>query len=145
MFLILLQRILRLSIDNANHHLWIRVENQLYVAKIEEATNTLYLLEWDNNSNLSTYWTQQKPVIYEGKAWITTDKALIQLTIINQKVHIKRRYQLEDLLRQKTEISSLYTSEGYLYLRSSQGCFRLPFSDNDLNTSDLSRFSPNKP
>lgn len=77
------QRILRLSIDNANHHLWIRVENQLYVAKIEEATNTLYLLEWDNNSNLSTYWTQQKPVIYEGKAWITTDKALIQLAIIN--------------------------------------------------------------
>lgn len=132
------QRILRLSIDNANHHLWIRVENQLYVAKIEEATNTLYLLEWDNNSNLSTYWTQQKPVIYEGKAWITTDKALIQLAIINQKVHIKRRYQLEDLLRQKTEISSLYASEGYLYLRSSQGCFRLPFSDNDLNTSDLS-------
>lgn len=121
------QRILRLSIDNANHHLWIRVENQLYVAKIEEATNTLYLLEWDNNSNLSTYWTQQKPVIYEGKAWITTDKALIQLAIINQKVHIKRRYQLEDLLRQKTEISSLYASEGYLYLRSSQGCFRLPF------------------
>ena len=95
------QRILRLSIDNANHHLWIRVENQLYVAKIEEATNTLYLLEWDNNSNLSTYWTQQKPVIYEGKAWITTDKALIQLAIINQKVHIKRRYQLEDLLKQK--------------------------------------------
>lgn len=53
-------------------------------------------------------------------------------------MHIKRRYQLEDLLRQKTEISSLYASEGYLYLRSSQGCFRLPFSDNDLNTSDLS-------
>ncbi len=86
MFLILLQKVirlfstnvfLRLSIDNANHHLWIRVENQLYVAKIEEATNTLYLLEWDNNSNLSTYWTQQKPVIYEGKAWITTDKKLL--------------------------------------------------------------------
>lgn len=148
---ILHQRILQLSLDNVNQRLWIRIGNRLCVVEIDETTNTLYLLEWNNNHNFLTYWTYQKPIIYQGDAWLTTNEQLIQFTITDQKIHIKRSYQLEELLKQnKATVGRLYASGNHLYLRSSQGCFRFSFSGKELDTStyayiDFHQTNPNIP
>lgn len=53
---ILKERITQLSVDNANHRLWIRTDSKLCIVRIEESTNTLYILDWQNDYDREISW-----------------------------------------------------------------------------------------
>ncbi|MFR8655611.1 MAG: response regulator [Bacteroides caccae] len=127
---ILKERINQLSIDNINHRLWLHTGNKLCIARIEESTNTIYILDWENDYDRDLSWGEfTKPSIHNGYIWNITGDYLVQLEINNNKIKIRESHRIQDLIEQKININAIFTTEQYLYLRSPQGCFRFAFTD----------------
>lgn len=119
---LLKERIHQLAIDNIHQRLWIRTENRLCIAKIEE-NNTLRILNWENDNDRNISWSHSKPAIYQGYAWTLTNNYLVQMEL-NDKIKVKNSYDLSDIL-QYSGFCALFITNDFLYLRFSQGCCKI--------------------
>lgn len=135
---VLKERILYLTIDTTHNLLWVRTQNRLCVARIEESTNTLYILDWENDYDREILWSSLKPIAYQGSAWMLAGEYLVQLGIDDNKVKILANYNLHDATGAKTYFKWIFGNDEFLYLRSSQGCYRIPFTNSHLNVDEIS-------
>ena len=129
------QRISQLIIDSTNQRLWVRTEKTLFAVQIEETTNTLRTIEWENDYNKQQGWSHKNIVIHQGDVWITMGEEIAQLTVEDAKIRLKNKYALKEIA---TPITTLCATNDFLYLRSHQGCFRFAFSDKELDISSFS-------
>lgn len=135
---ILKERIKQLSVDNVNHRLWIHTDSKLCIVRIEESTNTLYILDWQNDYDREISWHQIKPIIHRSYTWTLTDHYLVQLEVDNNKIKIRKSYDIHDLVSPDTHINAISASDKFLYLRSSQECIRISFTaTNELDTENI--------
>lgn len=135
---VLNEHILHLSLDNACNRLWILTRNRLYAARIEESTNTLYILDWENNYDREISWNYSKPIMQQGGVWVLADDYLVQLRVDNNKIKITGNYNLRDVIGPQIVINSLFATDQYLYLRSSDSCFRLSLTKGKLDMNSIS-------
>lgn len=124
------QRIVCLYLDNKSNYLWVKAGRKFYAARIEEATNTIYLADWENEIERDSLSLYPSPILFKGYAWVITNSALTQLEIKNNKIRIREKYSLNSILKPNTSITSLAAHTDNLYLRSTIGCYRIPFANN---------------
>lgn len=134
---ILHERILQLSIDNANQRLWILTQSKLCIARIEESTNTLHILDWVNEDDPSILWIYSKPVLRHGQGWVIADDKLFQISSNNGKMETIRSYKLADIIGYHVTSRFLFATDDCLYIRSSQGCYKIPFTVDGLDTRQV--------
>lgn len=119
--------ILRLYLDNKNNHLWVKTRRKFYAARIEETTKTIFLIDWVNDIERESLWFSPTPVLFKGCVWAITNSALIQLEVKDNKIRTQAKHPLAEILEPGISIRSLATHANNLYLRSSTGCYRVPF------------------
>lgn len=130
------ERILSLSVDNMNDRLWIRTLYYFYVARLEESTNTLHILEWINDDERKRPWSHSEPVLRENYTWMLADNQLIQLGVTDEKVGIVKNYDLHAITG--VHADNLYVTDSHLYFRSSKGIYKVPFVKEALDFTHLS-------
>lgn len=111
---LLKERIHQLATDNIHQRLWIRTENRLCIAKIEE-NNTLRILNWENDNDRNISWSYSKPAIHQGHVWTLTNNYLVQMEI-NDKIKIKNSYDLSDILQESRFSALLSLMTSYIYV-----------------------------
>ena len=122
---LLKERIHQLATDNIHQRLWIRTENRLCIAKIEE-NNTLRILNWENDNDRNISWSYSKPAIHQGHVWTLTNNYLVQMEI-NDKIKIKNSYDLSDILQEsRFHLSALAITISKALVKSSTGTSCLP-------------------
>ncbi len=141
---ILNENILQMAIDNVNNRLWIRTLRRFCVAQIDESTRTLFLLDWESDDGREIAWRHSKPQIHCGDAWVSGGNFFARLEVSGHKVRIGKKYNADEVFGEKTSINNLFVSDGFLYLRSPQGCYRIPFVNNELNVQAFSYQEFNK-
>lgn len=139
---ILQESILQLSIDNANHRLWIRTDSKLCIVHIDQSTNTLHILDWQNDYDREISWNINKPVVHQGSTWNLTGQYLVHLEVSNNKVKIRKSYNLHEIIEKNTYINAISATDKYLYLRSSHECIRFAFTDtNEIDLQSINRIN----
>lgn len=135
---ILNEAISYISIDNVRKLLWIRTKSKLCIVRVEESTDTLYILDWENDYDREMSWGLLKPVICREGAWMLAADYLVQLGIEDDKVKVKLDYNLSDMTGSKTYVNWIFGDEKHLYFRSSKGVYRAPFAKKGLDMERLS-------
>lgn len=142
---ILQERIMQLSIDNVNHRLWVRTDSKLCIVHIEESTNTLHILDWQNDYDREITWNINKPVIHHGSTWTLTGQYLVHLEVENNKVKIRKSYNLHEIIEKGIFVNAISATDKYLYLRSYQECIRFAFTEtNDIDLQNIDRINFHK-
>lgn len=132
---VLQERILSLSIDNTCNRLWIRTLTRLCIAQIEESTNTLHILDWENDYDRDISWNNSKPLVCRGHVWMLSGDYLVQLGVENGRVKIIGHYNLHTITG--SHVTDLFVTDEYLYLRSWEGCYRVAFMGDSPNINDV--------
>lgn len=135
---ILNEHIVQMSLDNACNRLWILTQDRLYAVRIEESTNTLYMLDWKNDYDREISWYYSKPILQQGHVWMLSHDYLVQLGVDDDKIKITGNYNLPDVIGPQIVINSLFATDKYLYLRSSEGCYRFSLTKSKLDMKSLS-------
>lgn len=130
------ERILRLTVDNANQRLWILAQNAFCVVRIEESTNTLYIQDWENSSDAPKVYS--KPVLHRGQGWVVSGNKLFEIGSSDDKINVKKIYSLSDIIGHQVASRSLFATDECLYLRSAQGCYKIPFTISGLDIHHIS-------
>lgn len=139
-------RIVKLYLDESTQYLWIKTEKDFYAARIDEASNTLHLIDW-NQADRKMARERIRFDFYQGKLCLFFQSDIVQLEIKNNKVQIAERYHLAQLLEPNGSISHIKFTPEYLYVRSQKGCYRLRYTGSkiDMQHPDYIEFSQVNP
>lgn len=129
-------RIIKVFFDNETNHLWIKTEYELYVAKIDEQSNTLSFIDWKNKLERKKIDGVYRFEFYQNKLWFLQGSYLTFLEIKEQKIREGNRYHLASLFKSNEEASYVKITNQYVYIRTSTSCYRLKHLANNI---DLSR------
>lgn len=121
----------KLYINPTGQYLWARTPYGLTALEIDN--NTLSPLTWESETErIACKWLTN--LQFQGEViWASTETHIVQLTIRNGQIAVQSKYLAKELLRAKSDICGIRYINNYLYIRTHDGCYRLPVIRNQLN------------
>lgn len=120
----------KLYIDPTGQYLWTRTPYGLTALKTDN--NTLRYLTWESETDrIACKWLIN--LQFQGELiWASTETHIVLLTIRNGQIAVKNKYSAKELLQTKSDICEIHYANNYLYIRTHDGCYRLPITGNQL-------------
>lgn len=117
--------------DPTGKYLWIKSEQGLSAMKIYDGS--LQILRWESEAE-RIFCKSINELLFQGETiWASNNKHIIQLCIQNEKINIQNTYLASELLQTNEKVHNIYYSNNHLYIRTSNGCYKISTAGNKLN------------
>ena len=138
----------KLCLDSSGKHLWIMAS--LGITVLKDNNNKLQTLQWDNETD-RIFCKDINNLLFQGETvWASNNTHILQLSILNDKVTLHRKYPARELLKTDKQISDICLADKFLYIRTAGGCHRVSTTGGKLNPAtvdyiDFKQISPHIP
>lgn len=106
--------------------IWIKTANKIYCSRFDVENERLILLDSVNSIYPIKHGLDIFSIVSTEKyTWFITQRNIVQLQVVNNKIDIVRNYSASNLLPAGQSINSATTSKNFIYLRTEQGCVRI--------------------
>lgn len=121
--------------DLSGEYLWIKNASEIIGAKI--VNDTIRPLKWSSEEE-RLFGKSFSDLQFQGeKIWAVAGQHIVQLGIHQEEITVSQIYETKKLLKSDEMVDHLYFMNGFLYMRTRTGCYRVSVVGGQLHESSV--------